>query len=168
MPHPGELKSQLLWTAFILMFFCIQAVIWTVAISVTSRDSSHAVVAGYDEQALRWDEVKATEKRSAKLGWKSEICVDSATDLRGNHCLTVQIKDQLGNPVSDADLNLRAFHRAAAGEPQIIRLKEARPGVYTSMIQINRFGYWNFSGIAKLRGKSYLIKETVSVVEDKG
>ena len=166
--QPGEHKAQLLWTALILMFFCIQAVIWTVAISVTSSDLSHAVVAGYDEQALSWDEVKSAKQSSDNLDWQTTIIVDSDKDIRGNRNVTVEITDRSGNPVSDTNLQLRVFHRAAAGRPQQIQFTETKPGIYTSTLCVNRFGKWCFHGTATQRNKLLLIDQTVSIANYKG
>ena len=71
-----EKTAQFVWTGFILLFFVIQAIVWTVAISITTRDPSHAVVAGYDEKALNWDDEKALRLASANLGWQAEIVID--------------------------------------------------------------------------------------------
>ena len=62
-----EKTAQLMWTGFILGFFVIQAIIWIIAISITARDASHAVVAGYDEKALKWDDQKALSAASVLM-----------------------------------------------------------------------------------------------------
>ena len=111
-----EKTAQLLWTAFILMFFVIQAVIWTVAISIISMDSSHVVVANYDEQALNWDEVKKQREASAALGWTANISILSAEDLYGNRVVQIKINDASQQPVTKALVQMRAFHRGRAAE----------------------------------------------------
>ena len=163
MADPKERSAQLLWTTIILMFFSIQAIIWTVAISITANDSSHAVVAGYDEQALSWDEVKKARQLSDHLGWLAQISVDSTGDIRGNRGLTVQVKDRDGNSIPNANVQLRAFHRGAAGEPQLVAFDEIGPGVYASTIRVNRFGKWCFAGTVTVDEDVLLIDQTVIV-----
>ncbi|MCE2792876.1 MAG: hypothetical protein LW697_10550 [Blastopirellula sp.] len=49
-----EATARLLWTGGIIAFFAIQAVLWIVAITLTSQDPSHVVFEGYDQRALNW------------------------------------------------------------------------------------------------------------------
>ena len=151
---------------FILMFFVIQATIWTVAISITSQDMSHAVVAGYDEHALSWDEIKETRQQSAALGWTSEIGVANDSDIRGFREMTIQVTDKDGHKVENAELLVRAFHRGAAAETQDLRFVETVPGTYTTQLRVTRFGTWCFSGTA-IQGKhQFLIEQTLDVLTD--
>ena len=158
-----ERTAQFGWTVFILMFFCIQAVIWSVAISITARDTSHAVVDGYDEQALNWDEVKKARQQSAALGWGAEFKINSVADVRGERAISLMINDRNGDPISKAQLQVSAFHRGTAAERQDIDFKEVGPGVYTSRIQINRFGKWCFSGTVSVTDQIFLIDEVVQI-----
>jgi nitrogen fixation protein FixH len=158
-----EKTAQLLWTGFILVFFIVQAIIWMVAISITIRDPSHAVVAGYDEKALKWDEEKALSEASAHLGWQAEILIDSSADILGNHAITVKLDDRDQSPVDDAKIELRAFHRALAGKPQQISLSEINEGVYTGQIQIRKSGLWQFEGVARKGEQTFLIDQRLSL-----
>ena len=153
-----ERTAQLMWTAFILMFFVIQAIIWTIAISITSRDESHAVVANYDEQALKWDEVKAMQRASYELGWQSQIAVDSNADIRGHRGLKLKITDKDGNAVDNAMISLQAFHRGRASEVQNLEFTEVERGTYQSTIQLRKTGNWQFSGVATKQADCYLIE----------
>lgn len=156
-----EKSAQLIWTGFILGFFIIQAIIWTVAISITSRDRSHAVVAGYDEKALKWDDQKALASASASLGWKAEIVVDAKADIRGNHVLTIKLKDKTDSPIAGAAMELQAFHRAVASERQPIELRESESGIYTGQIQIQKSGLWQFEGFARRGDETFLVDQRV-------
>ena len=164
--HPQEKTAQLAWTAFILMFFFIQAIIWTVAISITSRDHSHAVVSGYDEQALRWDDVKQARAQSVQLGWSVDWMVESKSDLQGFRNIALRIRNRSGVAVPGAELTVKAFHRGNAAQPQLMRFSEATPGIYTSRIRVNRFGNWCFSGTAVAENQQYLIEDVVPVNEN--
>ncbi|MEM9410313.1 MAG: FixH family protein [Planctomycetota bacterium] len=168
LPCPNEQLSQLLWTAFILMFFCIQAVIWTIAIAVTSSDTSHAVVAGYDEQALSWDQVKHARKLSDDLGWQSRLTISDTSDIRGYRYFTIKIKDDSGKPVKNAAVELRAFHGAAAGVPQYLSFTDEGAGVYQAVIRINQFGAWRISGSATRSDQKFLIEETIKITQGQG
>lgn len=155
-----EKTAQFLWTGGILLFFVIQAVIWTIAITFTSGDKSHAVVAGYEEQAMKWDEQVAAQAKSEKLGWTANIVVDKAGDVLSAHEFAIQILDRAGEPVPGAQLELVAFHRGAAGDPQSIDLIETAPGSYGGQITVRKNGYWQFDGRATKGESVYLIHET--------
>jgi len=154
-----EKSAQLMWTGFILAFFLIQAIIWTVAISITSRDNSHAVVAGYDEQALRWDEQQELVRASQLLGWTSTIAIESSGDIRGNRTITLKLAGRDGALIENATVELRAFHRGQAAEVQHIHFSEIEPGTYTGSVQIRRAGHWQFSGIGSVGEDQFLIEE---------
>ena len=158
-----EKSAQLMWTGFILMFFLIQAVIWTVAISATANDRSHVVVAGYDEKALMWDEEKALRAASVRLGWRAEISVSSGGDIYGIRNVTIKLQDANQTPIEKATLELTAFHRARAADRQQIEVSELSHGVYSGMIRIQKSGPWQFDGIAKKGDDTLLISERQSI-----
>ena len=154
-----EKTAQLIWTGFILMFFLIQAVLWLVAITVTANDKSHAIVAGYDEKALRWDEEQALRAASSRLGWKAELVVDPASDVRGLHEISIKLSDAEAQPVAGAHFDLTAFHRAYAGEPQLIKLKENQDGVYSGEVVLRKSGFWQFTGKAQSEDDVFFFDE---------
>lgn len=165
--HPNERLAQWCWTAFILMFFMIQAIIWTVAISLTAGDESHAVVANYDEQALKWDELKQLRRESAQLGWTSETLIDRTDDISGQRGVTVRLVDETGGPVTQAVFNMRAFHRAMAAKPQQLTFTEIGPGVYGAKIKVERYGKWSIVGSASVGDQVFLMDDNYLVSEQK-
>lgn len=158
-----EKSAQLMWLGFILMFFLIQAVIWTVAISATANDRSHVVVAGYDEKALKWDEEKALRAASARLGWQSEIVVGLDSDIYGFRNVTIKLLDANQTPLENAIVELTAFHRARAAEPQTVKMSELSNGIYSGMVQVRKSGLWQFDGSATKGDDTLLINERLSI-----
>jgi nitrogen fixation protein FixH len=154
-----EATAKFVWTAIILSFFLIQAIIWVVAITLTANDKSHAVVAGYDERALNWDDEVALRTASKKLGWRSELTIDSASDIRGIHNITLKLQDSDESPVANASVQLTVFHRAFAGDPQKITFAEISDGVYEGKIRIRNSGRWQFTGSAQADDATFLIDE---------
>jgi nitrogen fixation protein FixH len=154
-----EKTAQFIWTGFILVFFVIQAIIWTVAITLTARDQSHAVVAGYDEKALHWDDEKALRNASDQLGWQADLLVDTDGDIRHIHTITLQLEKADKSPVADANIQLSAFHRSRAGAPQQINFTETSDGIYTGKIEIRKSGNWQFDGLALAGDDIFLIKQ---------
>ena len=144
----NEKTAQFVWTGFILLFFLIQAVVWIVAISITSGDTSHAVVAGYDEQALKWDESKSIQHASDALGWKAVLTFDSKKDIRGNQMVNLSIVDQNQNPVENAAVSIRAFHCGHAANVQQLSMSKSSPGNFTANLRVRHSGNWQFEGAA--------------------
>ena len=154
-----EKSAQFLWTLFILGFFLIQAIIWSIAITWTLNDRSHAVVAGYDEKALLWDEQRAQQRASAKLGWRAGLHVDPVSDVRNQHIISLTITDAQDAPIAGASIELAAFHCARAGEPQQIELVETGEGIYAGTIRVGKTGLWQFEGQVNHRDGVLRIQE---------
>lgn len=154
-----EKKAQYIWTAFILMFFGLQAVLWTVAIVFTSVDKSHAIIQDYDQLALNWDQEKAMRQASAALGWQCQLSVGANTDIRNRHDVQIELADRNGNPIIGAAIALSAFHRGRAGDPQLLQFQESAPGVYTCEVEINRKGLWQFNGKAIVGDSTFVIEQ---------
>lgn len=152
-----ETLSRYLWTAFIVGFFVIQAVIWTVAITVTTSDPSHAIVPGYDEKAVNWNEQLATLNASKALGWTASIEVDPVADIRGMCDAALTLVDRNGKPVGDATLIVEAFHRGRIAEAQNVEFTQVAPGVFTAKIRVRHNGKWQFRGSAKRGDDTFLI-----------
>ncbi len=154
-----EKLAQFIWTGFILMFFLIQAVIWTVAISITSRDSSHSVVADYDQQALMWDETQAAKRASESLQWNADLQINEPADILGNRNVAMTLIDASQQPIENASVSLRAYHRGRSAEVQELLLDEISPGIYESTVQVQHGGSWQFSGLAVRGQQQFLIDE---------
>lgn len=152
-----EKTAQFIWTGFILLFFLLQAVIWMVALTLTSTDQSNAVVSGYDEKALNWDEEIALRNSSARLGWSAELLVDPTADMVSGHAITLKLTNADQALVDNATIQLTAFHRARSGDPQQIEFTEINDGVYTGSIKIRKSGLWQFDGLARKGHDAFLI-----------
>ncbi len=159
----NEKSSLLMWTALILMFFVIQAMLWTFAISFTLRDPSHTVVPGYDEQALNWDIVKKQRDASELLGWKADFEIDSTGDIHGNRTVTIGLEGRDVKPIENAILLVEAFHVGRAAEVQHLSMKPVGPGVYSATMQVRNSGQWRFSGTATIDEKQFLFEEQIKI-----
>ncbi len=155
----NEPLAFLSWGAFILFFFALQAVLWSVAITVTASDTSHAVVSGYDQEALRWDQTVAQQQASDALGWSAELKIDGSSDVPGDRKLVVVIIDASGAPLAGATVEVLAFHKARAARGQQLELKEIAPGIYSARLKVQHQGNWKIKGTASLAGSRLLFEE---------
>ena len=160
-----EQAAQFLWTSLILGFFLIQATLWTVAITFTANDRSHAVVSDADYQSLHWDEAQALRRASAALGWQVKIQIGNRADLTKRRSLQVSLADRDGRPLEGATINLSAFHCGLAADVQILKLQPAGDGKYFGDIKIGKSGRWQFDGLADLADNQFVICERVQVFD---
>lgn len=137
-----EATARLLWTGGIIGFFLIQAILWAVAITLTSQDPSHAVLEGYDQRALNWDSWREAQRVSKALGWNSKLEVSGTAQVDGRRDVFLQVTDRSGAPLTGATGTLRVFHRARAGEAKTVALEEVAPGDYVGDFPARHSGLW--------------------------
>ncbi len=141
-----ESLAQLRWTAFILFFFVLQAILWTVAITLTSNDPSHVVLDEYGSAPEAWKERMAIERASAKLGWQADVAMSSEADIRGRRSGRLRLSDSQGQPIAGGKVTIKAFHTGHAAEAQSVTATEGEPGVYEFSITVRNYGNWRFEG----------------------
>lgn len=151
-----EATARLLWTGGIIAFFAIQAVLWIVAITLTSQDPSHLVFEDYDERAVNWDSWQETMRASAALGWQSDLRIGADADVTGQRELLLTLVDRSGQPVRGAAVDLRLYHRARAAEAVTVSLQELLPGEYVTSFRPQHAGIWNFEVTANRGTAKYL------------
>lgn len=156
-----ESLAQLRWTAFILFFFVLQAILWTVAITLTSNDPSHVVLDEYGAGPEAWKERLAMERASAELGWQANVVVSSAADIRGRRTGQLKLVDRQGQPIENGKVTIRAFHTGHAAEAQVIDASEVEPGVYEFSVVVRYFGNWRFTGDVATDGHKFVFENQV-------
>jgi hypothetical protein len=158
-----EKSAQLVWTAIILGFFTIQGIIWTIAISLTAGDASHAVIPDYDRQSVCWDEIQLRQQASAALGWRASILVGSQADVHNRRKITVRLHSANEQPLAGAAISLTAFHCGHAADVQVVSLSETAPGEYVGNLQVFYHGSWQLSGLASRDGEEFLIETRLTI-----
>ncbi len=145
-----EQLARFLWTGFILMFFGIQAIIWTIAILMTSNDPSHAMVRHFEAKTALPPSRSERLDANRALGWNTQLKVQSASDTTssssGQAQVEMTITDRDGSPLELPFIDLTAFHCARAAKVQQVKLSPQQPGVYRGIMLINKEGQWQFDG----------------------
>jgi nitrogen fixation protein FixH len=156
----GDVKkvaAGFFWTAGIIGFFVLQAILWTVAITLTYRDPSHAVLEGYDQRALHWDEYQEQLRESKDLNWSCELETNASSERVGHQKMTLRIKDRDHQPVTGAVVMVKVFHRARAGEQQLLAFSEVVPGEYCAEATVQASNGWQFE-INAVQGERRFMK----------
>lgn len=155
-----EALAQMLWTGGIIGFFLIQALLWTVAITLTHNDPSHAVVADLDERVGGSDLRRAAKLASDRLGWNTSVSVVSPVSPNAKRTVQIRIFDLMGQPVPAQNLEVFGFHRARVTERKTLTLQSIAPGVWQVNDTMNRTGWWRFEGNASLGTDRYQFEVT--------
>ena len=151
--------SSLKWTVLIFGFFVIQAILWTAAIGFTMTDHSHAVVAGYDEKAIGWEQQRALDRSSVALGWSAQLSVEPGGDIRSFRTIQLRLVDASSQAIEDAEIELSLFHCGRVGDVQAIDCRPVGPGLYEGQVKIDKDGLWQMSGRAVRQDKVFLIDD---------
>ena len=154
-----ETLARWMWTGLIIGFFVIQAILWTVAILFTANDQSHAVVSGYDEQAVSWDEQRRLVQQSDALAWTVQWNIEPTGNIHRERALTVTLQDASGQAIQDAKVTLQAFHCGRAAEVQNVSLLHTADGVYAGSVIIDKDGHWQFQGQAIRQDDVFLLEQ---------
>jgi nitrogen fixation protein FixH len=97
------------------------------------------------------------------LGWRAEISVSSDSDIYGFRNVTISLQDANQAPIEKATIELTAFHRARAAEPQAVNVSELSNGIYSAMVRVQKSGLWQFDGSATKGDDTLLINERQSI-----
>jgi hypothetical protein len=144
------------------MFFMIQAVIWLVAISLTSGDVSQAVSPDYDAANMDGETRRLIRAGSERLGWASGLAIDRMADREGKHRVTLSLIDRDQLPVSGAAVQAIVFHKGRIAEAVELSFKETdTPGTYESSVHVRHGGWWVANGTAKRDQDTFLIDTEV-------
>lgn len=150
------------WPVFVVALLLINIVIASFAIYYASTDKTFAVEPDYYRKAMNWDSYAAMRDASVKLGWRLTPRVEPAPDASRKPRFVLEVKDQMGKPVSDVQFRGLAFHHARAADRLDLALANSGNGVYECEAALNRPGLWEVRLIAS-RGRD--IFESVEQVE---
>lgn len=165
----GETRAKLIWGGMVVGFLSLEIVMCLVAITLSSGDESFAVVPGYHEQALQWDETRAAAQASDSLGWSDIVVAGPTADLLGRRPMIIGLKDRNGTPISGSTVEAVLFHHARAGDVQSITFKEtAEPGTYEAIAEMRRAGLWEVRIDAKRGNEHFMSTRQLEVGRSAG
>lgn len=142
-PNAGEPpRGAWIWPTIVVGLLSIQVVICMVAYFVATSDPSQVVVSNYHSKALAWDEYRAEQRAAAALGWSHELDIAHQADMLGDRTVRLSLNDADGQPLTDATVNVQAYHYARANQVVNAEMKEATPGTYVVQMQMRKPGRW--------------------------
>jgi nitrogen fixation protein FixH len=159
----NEARARLFWCGLIIGLLMLQVVTGLAAVTLASADSSFAVVPGYHEQALNWDETQAMAWKSAALGWQAMVQATAEADRLGWRRLTVDLRDRAGLPLTGANVTAVVFHHAHATEAHEVRFVEATDGIYQVETPMRQNGLWEVRLNVTRGGDRFVISHEIGV-----
>jgi FixH len=149
-----------------------------VIIRIAVNDPSFAVEPEYYQHALKWDEERARQEQSARLGWT--VVWDFAGPASGSagpsltpsqssvRPLKLQLRDALGQPITGARIDVSAFHKARAANVQRIALREGDAGVYAAELRLDRSGIWRVRMDVAARNEHFALSQDLELTLQAG
>jgi len=134
MRNESESYAALKWGTFVVLLLGSQVAIGVAAIVLAGSDPSVAVVPGYHQKAILWDESVQLRQASLELGWTVELKM--SPEDKGN-LLTWTIRDRDGDTIDSLKGRVVMFHHARANESVEFRVEEHPSGV-----MLDRDGLW--------------------------
>jgi nitrogen fixation protein FixH len=106
-------------------------------------DASFSVEKSYYSKAVNWDETRARELASARLGWNVDAAVVPVSGSETQ--IAIALFDRTGSALHGAELTVEAF--AVARADHVIRavLREDADGSYRARLPVDRAGRWEFA-----------------------
>jgi nitrogen fixation protein FixH len=150
----SEAAAARRWVAVVVGLLGFVVCTQTILITHAVGDPSVVAEPDYYRKAVAWDERMAQEERNAELGWRLTLSVRAGA-VRGSREVICELTDAAGEPLPGAQVSLRAFHKARAGEPQSGRLAEAAPGRYAGELPLSRPGLWELRFIVRLEDEVF-------------
>jgi hypothetical protein len=133
------------------------------AVQIASGDSGHAVLPDYYDKAVGWDDRRAEERESARLGWDVSIAPGAFADEDGRRPLRFVLRDRLGEPLEGATLTARVWHHAVGDAIDLAVEPGAEPGLYVARPPMARPGRWQCELTVERAGARFVESHVVDV-----
>lgn len=143
-------KDGRYWPFLIVGFLAISVVANVILILKATSDPAFAVEKDYYQKAVDFDRIQAERAASDRLGWRVAVKAERQR-------LEVRLFDKSGMPISDAKLEVEAFHNARANRIIAGELSSEGAGLYAMNRPFGRPGIWEYRLVA-VRGEERFIE----------
>lgn len=150
--------ARYIWPALVVALLLGHVVIVTGALVLSTALIPAATVApsGYAE-ALAWDDLKAAQAESDRLGWTLSMAASEGVDSIGNNRVELQLVDRDGAPIADAEVFAKLYHHSRPGNVIEASIPyEPATDLYAAALPLRREGQWRLSVIARRGGVRFL------------
>lgn len=157
-PTPKQLRQGRRWVVFIISLLALNVAVCAVTVTKALSNGGLVVEPDYDRKASNHAQAMRTAQASRNLHWTCTTQTPIATDtniqsLDTNNTLCLKFLTADSKPVTDLDVRVTYFHRAAAKQQTLVRLPEIAPGIYQAQAPHNRPGIWELRITAQRQGE---------------
>lgn len=142
------------WIIFLFLAGGVAANISMLIIAI--NDPSFAIEENYYQKAVEWDKKMAQDRLNKRLGWSLAFVATPTASKRQKSPLCVRLQDKAGKALTDAQIDVVAFHNARAMKRHRTTLKQDKQ-VACAILPMHRGGLWEFRFVAK-RGSDRFTK----------
>ncbi|MFT5734678.1 MAG: hypothetical protein ACJAQ3_001431 [Planctomycetota bacterium] len=160
---PGRFVSYR-WPMIVVGLLCGHVGAMALAVSIAGRDNGNSVLPDYYARALAWDDMRAKAADSALLGWDVFINTSPFAAEDGRRNLRIEILDKFKNPVTEASVSVRFWHRAEGKAIEAVLSQAGDTGVYEAAVPMASKGLWSCEIAAELGELLYVSDREIRVV----
>lgn len=119
-------RAAFKWGSLVIALLASQVAIGIAAIILASSDPSVAVVPGYHQKAILWDESVSLRESSRAMGWTVQHHLAAS---EGGHRLTWTIRNKEGEEVQNLHGRILLYHHAHARDAIIVPIEDHAEGI---------------------------------------
>lgn len=138
------IQKKFVWPALVVVILGSFVTFTLMAARIASDDPSFAIEPDYYQKAVTWDSTMAESRRTAALGWTVTAAL-SAIDANKSALLTLNLRDSLGAPVTNAKIDVEVRLVAHAGVVSRVAPAPTHDGTYAARVPFAH------AGLAELR-----------------
>lgn len=139
--NPSILSKASFWAFVPVGLLGSLVVLQLFLVRLVLSDASFSVEKSYYSKALAWDDTRARERESARLGWNVDATVVPLSG-RSETEVVVALFDRTGTALHGAHLDVEAFAIARADHVLHAALREDADGSYRARLPVDRAGRW--------------------------
>ena len=145
---------------FVGLFLLVLAVNGTMIAIAISTFTGLETTQAY-EKGLAYNNRLAAVAEQERLGWNAALGVTSAGEQRVS--LTFDLTDQLGSPITSADVKAVLLRPVQEGHDMTVRLDDQGHGHYAAEVALPLPGQWDIQLNANAREKTYKLAKRIHV-----
>lgn len=113
------------------------------AVVKATSDHNAAVIPDYYARSTHWDEQKAMQAASDRLGWQVSVVDTGDRDALGDRGVVVKVVDREGTPVAATSAELAYHHDAHPEDTRTLSAQAAGGKELTGRLRIARRGFYS-------------------------
>jgi len=140
------MNPGLRWILIVIGLLAGNVIAVVTLIVVAGPADADRVLPAYYDRAARFGDTMTEESTSAQLGW-------DVTAALAEGVAEVRLRDAASDPIRGANIEVTGYHRAHAGSPVALVLREDAPGTYRAPLATLP-GWWDLT-VRSTRGTAH-------------